>query len=384
MNFGIIFGGCLIAIFIVNLFFKIHRYCFLYYLFDFIVSIFVYFIHVPVELNYDMTRYEELLNLIRFYNSSGINAGLHWTLNYSTYASQPFDAFYIWIFSLFNQNGYLFAVTTFIFLILISNLIIRICRDYDIGLKAGLFVQIIILSIFCLGWEISGLRNNMAFVILVWAIYYDVTGKNKIYVASLYLISYLIHPSVIIFIVLRVLLMIFVSRVGQIIVILFTIAYPMFIDNILSIVQKMNVFPNLEEKSSAYLYGGQNFGQFASTPVLLVIICILITLVIELIFYNMYYRNDKLRIYIRIYVTYIFFVISSFLSSQLFLRATLLLLFMSIPIKLVLFGNINSVEDDVINPAVKIVGELYKLCIFGFSIFMFIFWYQQMYINLLI
>lgn len=382
MNFGIVFGSCLIIFFIINLFFKPRRYNLLFYLFDFIVSVFVYFIHVPVELNYDMTRYEELLNLIRFYNNSGgLASGLHWVLNYSTYTSQPFDAFYIWLFSLFKENGYLFAVTIFIFLVLISKLIINICKDFDVEFKIGLIIKLVVLSIFCLGWEISGLRNNMAFVVLVWAIYYDVTGKGKIRSIIFYLLSYLIHPSVIIFIILRVLLMVFTNRIGQIIVIVFTMIYPIFINNILNIAQRINIFPNLEEKANAYLYSGQNFNQFASNTSLFVITCILITLILEVIFYSLYHRNDALKTYVRIYATYIFFAISSSLSSQLLLRTTLLLIFMSIPIKVILFS---FDKDNLINPVVKKVGELYKLFVLFFSVFAFLFWYQQVYIHMLI
>lgn len=385
MNIGIVLGSCLIIFFIIGLSLKLCRYNILFYLFDFIVGVSVYFIHVPEELNYDMTRYEELLDLIRSYNNlGGVTAGLHWTLNYSTYASQPFDAFYIWLFSLFKNNGYLFAVTTYIFLFLISKLIISVCKDFKIGLKIGLVVQVIVLSIFCLGWEISGLRNNMAFVILVWAIYYDVTDKSKVFSIVFYLLSYLIHPSVIIFIILRVLLIIFNNRLGHIIVILITVVYPIFINNILDIAQKINIFPNLEEKANAYLYGGQNFNQFASGPTLFVIICILITLILEVIFYNLYYRNINLKSYIQIYITYIFFAISSFLSSQLLLRTTLLLLFMSIPIKIILFSNINSTKYNLIDPTVEIVRELYKLFTLFFSIFAFVFWYQQVYVHMLI
>lgn len=384
MNFGIAFGSCLISFLIIGLFFKIKNYKLLFYTFDLFVSVFVYFIYVPVELNYDMTRYDQLLDVMRFYNSNGLSSGLHWALNYSPYASQPFDAFYIWLFSLLKNNGYLFAVTIFLFLLLISKLVIKVCENFTIDFKVGLIVQVIILSIFCLGWEISGLRNNMAFIVFVVALYYDATIKHikdKKFVILLYVLAYLIHPSIIIFLIFR-LLFIFNNKLVHILVCVFALGYTLFINNILNLVLKINVIPDLDEKANAYLYGGQNFNQFENNIVLGVVVCILLLLIVELIFYTLYFKNDRLKKYTQIYITFIVFAIGSYLNTQIFLRTTMLLLFMSIPLKMIILaGKKQNIKTDWYTYKLQ---SLYKISLLGFSFFLFVFWYHEMYSQMLL
>lgn len=389
MSFGIIFGILLILFIFVGNFIRIKNYELYIYSFDFVVSIFVFFIHIRPGVYFDMLLFSQTLENIRYYNIGDIMSGLNWALNSSPYTSVPFDAFYIWMFSLFKSNGWLFAVTTLVFLIILSKFIIYICKENHYNYKVAIYVEVIVLSIFCLGWEISGLRNYLSFLIFVVAIYSEIkipTIKGKLPYFLAYIISYLIHPAVLIFIVLRLLLLI-KSKILYFVIIIFALVYTTFVNSILNSLEKLKILPIITQKSNFYLYGAQSFDSFENTYVIHAVELIFITLILEFILFKaLNVKNERLNQYLKFYIVCTVFALGSILSTQVFLRSVMLILFMSIPIKAALFSNVrlSLLKHNCSGFTTSNAVLLYRFLTISFSLVMFVFWYFAIYKDMLI
>lgn len=380
MNFGIIYFLILFVFLFIGLILPIKKVGRFLIITNFVIAIPAFFVHPPEGIFWDTIRFSNLLNAIRGYNYLGIYQGLNWALTSSQYSSQPLDAIYIWFFSLFKQNGYLFSVTTFIFLLFLSIFIVISTKKNKSNKNSAIITQFLILTIFCIFYEISGIRNFLAYMIFALCLYMDLTTKDKSkkYLAYLgYIFAYEFHPAVLPFLILRIFLM-FRSRIVYVCVCVISFIYTLFLNILIPLIGNVGFLSVISEKAQLYLHGQENYGANATNGEILITTLILISLVVELVLYiNSNYKQIYLDKYIKYYILSMFFTIGSFLSVQVYLRSIMLLLFLSIPIKSVLFSNSNK----------NYIGHsiiIYRYFTFILSIIMSIYWYVYVYQNVLI
>ncbi|MCQ9316721.1 EpsG family protein [Pediococcus pentosaceus] len=391
MNFGIVYILLLILVLVLGLLFGKNHLKMFFFISDILISLPAFFVR-PISFQYfDTIRFSNLLDQIRgIVNVSGSIGGLQWALQNSEYHAQPLVAGYLWIFSLLKYNGFLFGVTTFIFLMFLSGILLNIEKIYPYTSTSLIVIKTVILMTFNLFFQIEGIRNFLAFIIFAFALTEDVlknSKKNKLCVYILYLIAVLIHPSTLIFVVIRIIvgfrqISIFNTIFYDCFWVLFFLMYNRFIELIVSILQKFSSISFINYvylKSQSYLYGQANYKAYASQHEIIFTSLILVILFIEFIFYMIISRKENAvnRAYIIAYLYSIAFTIGSFQNTQVYLRAIEMILFLSIPLKARLF-NFNKANNNVY------IVLLYEILIVFFAIVAFAFWYTSTYVKVLI
>lgn len=374
MNFGIVYGFTLIIFAIWGLTIKSRNIKITLLFLDMIVALPAFFA-IPWG---DAIRFSTLLDLSRGFNALGIKNGLMWWLTNSTYSKEPVVAIYIWIFSFFKNNGFFFYTTTLFFLIAITTLIVKGMEKLHVQQRTGVIVQLLVLMTFNIFYEVEGIRNFLAFAIIAAGIYLDLNSnsrKVKICCGIMYIFALSFHPSVLPFILLRVLL-IFKNKIIYYLLCFLSLIYTVCLSNIVWIFSKISPF--LFDKSQRYLFGQASFGTYTSTLEIIVTSIILVILIIELLVFK-YFKLEKHipKIYLKYYIIAILFTIGSYLSVQVYLRSIMLLLFLSIPIKLTLFSN-NLFDENILKVKYQEV-QLYRLVMLVYSISMFFYWYWAYY-----
>lgn len=377
MNFGIAYGIALLIAFMI-VWFGASKYTkFLFFLTDFLIALPAFFIKISPFIYWDTNRFANLLNNVRSYNAGGISNGLNWALHYSPYATQPLVAFYVWIFSLFQKNGFFFFATAFLFLISISLMIIKAIQYFNLNKNIGIVVQIVVLMTFNFFYEIEGVRNFLSFSIFSTALFIDFNTKEKkwrILCFIFYVIAYMFHPAVLPFIFFRLILLL-KSKFLFGVVSIFSLVYTPFLNNILSVFHQLNLGTTIDDMTQTYLYGQNNYNSFTSSTEIIVVSLILVSLIFEVMLFKKQKASTYLsKDYYRFYVLTILFTLGSFLSAQVYLRSIMLVLFLSMPIKSIMFSNL--VNTDVSNyTSIK----LYRVAICILAIFMFLCWYDWTY-----
>lgn len=346
---------------------------------DFIISIPSFFTKTPDGMYYDQDRFNILLNTIRGINKSGLINGLNWSLHQSDYANEPGSAIYVWIFSLFKDNGMLRLGTTFIFLALLSFLIIKAGKKVNFSEKKIVSIQLIVLLTFNIFYEISGIRNFLAFMILSVALYCDMLEKNRrkkwVYFVF-YLLAYTIHSSMLPFIIFRLVLLLH-NRVINIITACIALTYNYYLPAILQWLGKFSIFSFFTNKASFYLGMQQQDINFSGGADITLMSIILVVLVLERVLYGYTFKNQLPIQYINYYDFILFYIIGSITITQVYIRTIFFLLFLSIPFKIQLFSNLR-VQSEI--SFVKI----YRILMFGISIMVFIIWTSLYYVNVLV
>jgi len=389
MNFGIVFG-MLIILFIglSPLFCNKHTNFFLYTV-SLVLAIPAFFVH-PVSFQfYDTLRFSDLLAEIRSVNAiSGPSGGLSWSLMSSEYAKQPLVATYIWLYSLFPEDGFLFLGTTMIFLVVLTKFVVKSRMLLNVTPKSSLMAYFLVLCMFNLFYQIEGIRNFLALLIFAVTLFLDLTEKHKriwSYVLA-YAISVLIHPMLIIFVVIRCVLLLrelmsslsvfFDVCVGAIL-----LSYSLLMASFLKLLQRfdsLNLINVLLSKSQVYVNGQSNYQAFANMSEIGMTSLLLIYLLFEAVLYLWLVRK-KVNLYYLVVYFYIFcFVIGSFKSVQIYLRSIMLLLFLSIPLKEQIFSSEESNMEKVS------VTFVYGMISVIFAVVMFAFWYVRVYSKVLV
>lgn len=392
MNFGIVYISLLILVLAFS-FLGSGKYLKIYFFItDFLISLPAFFVR-PISFQYfDTLRFSDLLNQIRgVTHVSGPIGGLQWALQNSEYHNQPLVAGYLWLFSLLKYNGFLFGVTTFIFLMFLSGILLNMKKVYSYTSTNLIVVKIITLMTFNLFFQIEGIRNFLSFMIFAFALTEDLFGyakSDKLIAYVLYVVSILIHPSVTIFIIIRLIISvryrrIFNTNFYDFFWMLFFLLYNHFIGVIVSILQKFSNISFIEYiylKSQNYLYGQTNYGSYASSNEIFFTSLILGVLILEFILFLRITerKNISESVYVVNYLYSIAFTIGSFQSTQVYLRAIEMILFLSIPLKLKLFS-----IDKIRSKKIYIVF-LYKILIVSFAIIAFVFWYRATYVKVLV
>lgn len=345
---------------------------------DFIIAIPSYFTKTPDGMYYDQDRFNLLLNVIRGYNRTSLVNGLNWSLNQSDYANEPGAAVYVWFFSLFKNNGVLRLGTTFIFLALLTILIIKVTKQIKIyNVETIFIVQLLLLLTFNMFYEISGIRNFLAFMIFAVSFYAEINEKkkrNKIKYFIFYLIAYSIHSSILPFIVLRLVLLIN-NRFVNICTYVFLLTYNLYLSSILQFLNRFTLFNFFTSKANFYVDMQEQSINFSSNADNIVMTLIFLSLIVELLIFKHIYDKNMMPKYLTYYNFVLFYIIGSISITQVYIRTIFFLLFLSVPLKTILFSNsINVLKgSDLL--------KVYRTGIILFALSVFVLWLSLYYVN---
>lgn len=352
-------------------------------LFDFAISFLAYFVKAPSFVYWDTIRFSQFLDQLRGFNSLGIFNGLKWGLTSSYYAQQPVVVMYLWVFSLFKNDGVLFCASAFFFLLSLSLLVIKSKKELNCTPRVALFTQILILATFNIFFQIEGIRNFLAFILFTTSLYFDLSSNNKqtrIFCWLFYILAFSIHPSVFPLIIFRVVIVTgskIVNRITYIIL----LTYTFLLNPAIKFISTFAIFNLFTEKSQDYLYGQSNYQSFAGGGEILFTSFIFIFLVLEFLLFNLYNMKENLPTkYITFYKYVMFFTLGSFLNTQVYLRTIILLLFLSVPIKMLLLSKKAFILDSNLSKSIYV----YKVLVVLFAILMFFWWNHQTYSQVLL
>lgn len=307
---------------------------------DILLAIPAFFANPMTGVYFDTIRFQYILDQIRDANIvSGLSGGLNWVLTYSGYATEPVVAVYIWIFSFFKNDGVFFFITTFLFLTFLSHLLLKIGKYFQISNWNLILIQFLTLTTFNLFYEIEGIRNFLAFMIFAWAIFTDLTATKrheKIEAGIAYIFCMFFHPVAIVFVILRLLLalkgkfILFGNHIFDVAVIIILLTYNHFMSFIVTVLAQISELPlmnSLFSKSQNYVYGQTDFSASTGRAEVSFTTMVFVALIVELILFLSLYKNTVLpKGYLTLYFYIIAFTIGSFMNSQIYLRAIMLLL----------------------------------------------------------
>ncbi|GAA3632648.1 hypothetical protein GCM10022297_09570 [Lactobacillus hamsteri] len=379
-NFGSSYIAILIITFLIGNFLIHLKYVspyFLYFL-DIIIALPAYFINTAIPSIWDSIRFDTMLNLFREANNLyGISGGLNWALNFSGYyTKQPVVVIYVWLYSFFKNNSVFFYCNILLFLFLVSLLITQVQKIYKLSNKVSLIVKFVILASFNIFFEIEGVRNFLSYIILATFVFIDFYSheyKKKILCILAYGLAIGLHPAALPFVLFRI-IFILNNKLIRMVLAVFAVTYTILLPQILHIFSSFSYFVN--DNSKTYLYGQSNFSSYTGFNEVLFSTFLLISLILELlIFYKCNFQKKLSQNYLQYYIVAILFTIGSCLSVQVYLRAIFLLLFLSIPIKMILFSKY---KDKVLN---YITIYLYRYSSVIFSLMMLFYWNWQTYKN---
>lgn len=346
---------------------------------DFIISIPSYFTRTPAGMYYDQDRFNTLLDTIRNINQTGLLNGLNWSLQQSDYSNEPGSAVYVWFFSLFKNNGFLRFGTTLIFLGLLSFFIIKAGKKLNVSNKDVIGIQLLILLSFNIFYEISGIRNFLAFMIIAVSLYCDFSEKDvkkKWPFFIFYFVAYAIHNSILPFIIFRIILLLH-NRIINIIAIFSVLMYNIYLSALLQWLSGISVLSSFTTKANFYLTMQQQDINFSGKTDIVIMSIILMALIFERLIYMYICRQQVPKQYMKYYDLVMFYIIGSMSITQVYIRTIFFLLFLSVPVKVQLFSNL-----DIKNKISFVM--IYRVSIYIISILIFILWMAVYYVNVLI
>lgn len=326
---------------------------------------------------FDTIRFNDLLDMARqeFY-SSGIFASLGWDLwNLTDYINQPLVICYIWIFSLFPNDGFFRLFTIIFFLLILFKLAYDIKSRFSLTSKSLILSITFLLMVFNIFFEIEGIRNFLAFIIFAYSAYLDFFTSSKFKPIIGYLFASFFHPFALVFFIIRI-VMLFNNKFIIWIYYLLALTWIHWASPIITFSESHSStwpFSLLSDKAQTFIAGQNNFQEFAGAKEIIFTSLILILLIINYLFF---YRGIKKLIpqnYNYFYKLTIFFCVGSFESTQLYLRSIIFILFLSLPYLMNLFDHDgkDSLGSKVCN--LPQVGNII------FALSMFIFWYYYTY-----
>ena len=231
--------------------------------------------------------------------------------------------------------------------------------------------------IFNLFYEIEGVRNFLAFGIFSTALFIDLNTREKrwkIPCFLFYIIAYMFHPAVLPFIAFRLILL-FKNRFIFFVLSILSLTYTPFLNIILSVFQRISFLAQFNDKAQVYLYGQSNYNSFASAGEILITSIVLLSLILELILLKNIKSSEYLSSdFYKFYIVAMLFTLGSFFSTQVYLRSIMLILFLSAPIKSILFSSLGE-STSKYNGIVL----LYRMFTILLAIVMFMWWYKWTY-----
>lgn len=292
---------------------------------------------------YDLYRHYNMLDMCRIY-------GFQFIITHKDYATLPVGAVYMYIFSLFKQNGYLPAITTFIFYYSIIKVIDKIIKA-NANLKKKAII-IVLISFFCMFnyiGLISGIRNYLCFGIFFYFLYMDLVEEKKQKVCFIiYFLLGFLHPSIWILTLIRLITSLVKNRNFSKIICFILLIWSylkQFIIMILSLFANIPIIQLIIIKLQNYDSVEANL--VANVP-LYTFVYLTRNIVFLLIFFDYIsqYPEKKKKKYV-IYLMYIIaFVFGSLNEYHFFIRMSEFLLLIMIPIIIEYFSGEFSVKGN--------------------------------------
>ncbi|CAJ2231428.1 EpsG family protein [Companilactobacillus paralimentarius] len=387
MNFGMVYAVLLVLFLIFGYIFKENDLKHYFLISDILLALPAYVANPMNGVYFDTVRFQYILDQIRDANLiSGLSGGLNWVLNYSEYAAEPVVAVYIWIFSFFKNNGMFFFITTLLFLIFLSHLLLKAGKYFQVSHWNLILIQFVILTTFNLFYQIEGIRNFLAFMIFAWAIFTDLTATQKhekVEAIIAYIFCMFFHPIAIVFVLFRLLLALknkfvfFGNHIFDVVVMVILLTYNHFMSSIINLLAQISELPmmsSLFSKSQNYVYGQTEFSASTGRAEVSFTSMVFVALIVELLLFLSLYKDTVLpKGYLTLYLYIIAFTIGSFMNSQIYLRAIMLLLFMSAPLKALLFST-ERLKDRTVY-----LMFFYNLMTYATAFVLFGYWYVAVY-----
>lgn len=387
-NYGFFYFLLITVFFLIGIVIKSKNINMLLLFLDLAISFITFFIQPRSFYYTDMERFNVLLSNSRAMNNlSGIFSGFDWLSVSSEYVGQPLVCAYIWLLSFFKYNNWFFAITTFIFIGCFF-IVIRLLQN---KFKYSNFSLISAISLFFLYFnlffEIEGIRNFLAFIMIVLGFCYDIYYGKKLFSIFIYILAILMHPSSI-----MIVAIIFGLKVIQYIktnsnislvkmfgvILLFSNYIILFISKILPQSQS-GILQVIQGKSDGYVSGNSTFQAYASGTEILVTSILFVFLIFSVYCaYRIGRENGILNIKNTNYFNFIFLLISfnigSFQSTQIYLRVVMLILFLTLPLIAYILSNNNS----------RFFNFVYIILTLAVALITSYYWYVVSYEHLLI
>lgn len=288
----------------------------------------------PTEV-YDLYRHYSVLEMCRLY-------GFEYIINHKDYIALPVAAMYMYIISLLKQNGFLPAITSFIFYYCIIKTIDKMIKsEATIQKKAVVITLISFFFMFNYIGLISGIRNYLCFGIFFYFLYVDlIEEKNRKICFAIYFLLGLFHPSIWILTLLRLIVSCVKSETLRKIICFFLLIWSYLKHFIIIILSKFTNIPLIQLIVKKMLnYDSIESNLVANVP-LYTFVYLTRNIIFLLIFlcYIHQYPEKKNKKYI-VYLTYtITFVFGSLKEYHFFVRMSEFLLLLMIPIMITFFS----------------------------------------------
>lgn len=369
-----------------------------------------YLVYTDGTSYFDITRFDQYLNVIRELNHSyGAFGGLYRLLSnvplfsldplsrsvLLMYSDQPFVAFYCWFFSLFPTNGLLRLGTALFFnssILLICASLEKIqspvCVPKTLDAKKNNMSTSIAISIFYLYFNyfflLEGIRNFLAFALVI-AAYFSETKKSKTITVVLYVTGVLLHPSAIIFCAIRLLALI-PSKSVKFMISLALVSWSFLNSIAIALLQMIGSKIAVVERAIVYLsgsgsemIGSANMLEIANSSLCLVAIG-LIALYVR--------QNLRIKLNNEYWWQLVFlvcFTLGSFKNDQLYLRFIFATWIFALPELHLLIKNGIMISDTCAHSGhqsqISITGFTVLFAVIAIGCAVFFGWYKMTYIH---
>lgn len=198
------------------------------YIFTTVVFAIMAFFVIPTE-GMDLYRHYEMLDTMR-------QQGLENSIEIYQYSlrSLPMYALYFYIVSLLGSNQFLLAIAYVVVYGVQFTILHMAVEDFSLS-RYGEKIGYICIICFTNAYELTGIRNMMAFAICVYFLYLElVRKKHKVISWIMYVMMCFFHDSVVIFLVFRIFLL-FAKKKNLRWIILLIAVWPLCITKIIPI-----------------------------------------------------------------------------------------------------------------------------------------------------
>ena len=181
-----------------------------------VVAMTVLAYHIVPDETDDLYRYYGLIDIMR----EGGKAGLDYIVDLNWYDWQTFISmrYYFYFISFFPNDHYLAAVTIFIVFGLMFLVMYKAAQRYQVSKGYALMGTLFFLSTYWFYDTASGIRNGLAFAIVIACAYYHLVEKRNIILCLFgYVAACLLHSSPILPVVL-ILITLLTTKIGSVVV----------------------------------------------------------------------------------------------------------------------------------------------------------------------
>lgn len=288
---------------------------FVFFIISLILAIIAY--NITPYKSLDLYHHFQILNNCRAF-------GFGYLINHSDFSNLPVGALYFYIISLLGNNSFLPAISVFIYYYSILSIITEVAKKYNFN-KSGLWLSAV-LFLFVSNYigAASGIRNPLTISLFAYIFYKECFfGWNKKLVFILYILLCLFHPSILILLVLRLLLLI-PKKYSKIISIL--LLSWSFLKNILiTLLTKLSSIPIISfalEKFSGYDSTEANAVANVSLYTFVYLTSYIILLILCFVYYkrgnNTFEKHENKFNLLFVYT--LFFCLGSILEYHIFVR----------------------------------------------------------------